>query len=129
MQTSTRNHTNLSLIHEKCYGILSCHSTFDNVVWIPDTAVTSIIGSAHLKQSEELTLVNGFHAEHPPATQAVCSTWEQKGNYKCPERKMQKPTEKMLTDVQKEIASSLSISANVKADNADTSSTNSSFDI
>ena len=44
---------------------------------------------------------------------------------------MQKPTEKMLTDVQKEIASILSISANVKADNAGDSSTNSSpsFDI
>lgn len=44
---------------------------------------------------------------------------------------MQKPTEKMLTDVQKEIASIHSISANVKADNAGDSSTNSSpsFDI
>lgn len=44
---------------------------------------------------------------------------------------MQKPTEKMLTDVQKDIASIHSISANVKADNAGDSSTNSSpsFDI
>lgn len=39
---------------------------------------------------------------------------------------MQKPTEKMVTDVQKEIASILSVSANVKADNAGDSSTDSS---
>lgn len=44
---------------------------------------------------------------------------------------MQKPTEKMLTDVQKKMASIHSISASVKADNAGDSSTNlsSSFDI
>lgn len=44
--------------------------------------------SSNLKQSEELTLVNGFHIEHPPATQAACSIWEQKHSYRCPERKV-----------------------------------------
>lgn len=39
---------------------------------------------------------------------------------------MQQPTEEMLTDVQKEIASIHSISASAKADNAGDSSTNSS---
>lgn len=44
---------------------------------------------------------------------------------------MHKPTEQMLTDVQKEIVSILSVGANVKADKAGDSSTNSSssFDI
>lgn len=44
---------------------------------------------------------------------------------------MQKSTEKMLTDVQKKIATIHSISANVKADNAGDSNINSSpfFDI